>query len=378
MRQLQIWVVGLTMMLAAGNLRLLAQSTRSPEGSWLCHSEQGSYHVKSSLRIRPTGLDRWEVQSVILEANSPAVSLMVGQPHVSSIYPAGPNRFQPVTGFDGAFMTLDESGMHWQFERNGRIQKDSLFFGDCIRTSVAPGTGGQGLPSMAGPATPGSTGEIPHMQPPPGYMHGPPDTPLGGADSPGASLGDQITNEKNHLDVCGKRIIVTVFGYFEYDQEVDLTQGAKSLTLKFEPFAFDASGPSGQAAAAGVSIKPTLKIADSSITSDPPDQPERPLGGPVHWEWKLSQKYWSSVQDTNGNIAIDITSAQGAQGPLLSLKVTGKPWWWPATWIWKNILARPEVSFALLVFLVITWKRGPRKAFSWLWLRIKRTGSGGK
>ena len=44
-----------------------------------------------------------------------------------------------------------------------------------------------------------------------------------------------------------QEVFLTVFGYFAYDREIDLTKGERALTMNVRPFPFARRGSLGQA-----------------------------------------------------------------------------------------------------------------------------------
>ena len=190
-------------------------------------------------------------------------------------------------------------------------------------------------------------------------------------------LGNQLADQSARLQVGTTDIIITLFGYFEYEHELDLSTGAKALHLKFHPFVLGHGGTLGQEIDAynkdaQLSLHPQLSIPDESILMKPDDQNEQKLdlSGPLEWSWDVRQSWFSSVRESDADISISIRSADHSVTPSLPVKVKGRPWWWPVQWLWEK---RAELWLAFLVTIVfiVKWVRKDfRQALLWLWKLI--------
>jgi hypothetical protein len=195
---------------------------------------------------------------------------------------------------------------------------------------------------------------------------------------------EQIKKGLETTSSRGTTIIATVFGYFKYKSEIDLTKGPRQFRLEFVPYVFPEENSYGneindQLAKVQFSLLPDLQIAAPSIQVKPPDQSSQLLrqGWPLEWHWTVTQSTFSGVSETNGGITVKISSGGGS--PLvatLPVEVTAKPWWWLLPWIWENLLGKPEVSCTFLVFLVISMRKGFRAGIGWIWDRITNIGEG--
>ncbi len=193
-------------------------------------------------------------------------------------------------------------------------------------------------------------------------------------------LSRQIREPTARFQCGGQEVIVTVFGYFIHDHEIDLAKGEKAFKLVFQPFVFARGGSLGQAIdeytkRAQLSLEPRLAVAARSIEVTPTSQPPKPIGaaGPVEWNWSLKQPWWSSVTETDGTVLIRVASPDGAQdAPSLAVKVKGSPWWWPLAWFWDKVLSRVETWSVGAVVAVIAWRKGLAAALRWLWDWVRR------
>ena len=194
---------------------------------------------------------------------------------------------------------------------------------------------------------------------------------------------DQLTQNKSAGLGCDKKIVATVFGYFVYKSKIDLSKGSKDIDLTFQPYVYPNGNTLGQAidtvmANVQLQFRPSLEIGQGFSVS-PSEQRTLPLNPayPLPWHWSIQQSWWSSTEEADASITIDIVPAS-AKGPLITLpvKIKGKPWWWLLPWLWENVLAKPEVSLVLLVFLIIASRKGIGAAWRWMWHRIKKVASG--
>jgi hypothetical protein len=90
------------------------------------------------------------------------------------------------------------------------------------------------------------------------------------ARNPADILGHQIGETAARLKCGDQQVIVTIFGYFIHDHEIDLAQGEKTFKLVFQPFPFASGGRLGQAIdeyakKAQLSLEPQLEVAARSI-----------------------------------------------------------------------------------------------------------------
>jgi len=143
-----------------------------------------------------------------------------------------------------------------------------------------------------------------------------------------------------------KEIIVTLFGYFEYESILDLIGGGKILKLKFYPFLFGKGGTEGQRLDSYISnaqlfIQPDdPQIPETSIQARPnfKQSDAKQLIAPpkLEWSWTVRQSWLSSVTDTDGNITIVVTSSGQDQRVTLPFKIKGRPTWWLLIWLWEQ------------------------------------------
>jgi hypothetical protein len=206
-------------------------------------------------------------------------------------------------------------------------------------------------------------------------------TPTRAKIGPGELVRRQIEQSKDQSRGCDKKVVATMFGYFSYNPEVDLTKGGSQVLLTFEPYVMPSQGSTrGQAidifeAQAQVRAEPDMNLPGSGINFLPAKDNPTSLKWTEHtqWLWNLTQPFWSTVSEEPGTIDIHIHSTTGEVSVAqLPIKIKGKPWWWFVPWIWENILGKPEVGLVLLIFLVTAWRKGMPYALRWIWMHIKR------
>jgi hypothetical protein len=190
-------------------------------------------------------------------------------------------------------------------------------------------------------------------------------------------LRQQFEKPPARLKCGGQEVIVTLFGYFIHDPEVDLSHGAKLLKLSFHPFVFPGSvgrAIDDYAKSAVISLEPRLQVAESSIQVEPASQRELSLASANEWLWILKQPWWSSVTETEGAITPVMKSPQTLpqNGKSLKVKVKGSPWWWPVQWLWENVLSQVQAWSVGAVVAVVAWQKGLRGALLWFWGWVKR------
>jgi hypothetical protein len=195
-------------------------------------------------------------------------------------------------------------------------------------------------------------------------------------------LRKQLEEPPARFKCGGQEVIVTLFGYFIHDPEVDVSHGAKLLKLSFHPMAFPGSVGrviDDYAKSAQITIEPRLKVAATSIQVEPARQGALSLTSANEWLWTLKQPWWSAVSETEGAITPRMTSPQTPpqDGKSLMVKVKGSPWWWPAKWFWENVLSQVQAWSVGAVVAVVAWQQGVRGALLWIWRWVKRKAEPG-
>jgi hypothetical protein len=354
-----------------------AQKSYAVEGNWSCDQEYEGHVSGYRLEVKPSGPKKWLATRTLSYTDDPLDQPSVGTHsegtiEVDDVYNAklsGELGFHNWRGtYDGVakLVHTNHEFMDWDFAWKRGIGDTVVWKERCwpekYRSTDHPS--GEVPPSTDTPATHPKRKNISRPQ-----------------DEGNAAelLNSQFREDQKPPELCGRKIISTVFGYFEYDYEIDLSKGARVLGLKFRPYLLSGGSSVGQAidtyaANAHLSLQPTLKIADDSILGTPINQQAQLLvpTSTLDWTWAVKQSWTSSASESSGTIAITITPAVGdTVTAVLPVKVIGKPWWWPLAWVWDNVLAKPEVSCVLLVFIVIAWRKGVPEAWRWAWRLIR-------
>jgi len=200
------------------------------------------------------------------------------------------------------------------------------------------------------------------------------------ARSPADLLSQQIKDPAARFSCGDQQVIVTIFGYFIYDQDIDLTKGEKKFRLLFQPFVFASGGSLGQAIDSymnktPLSLEPRLKIAARSVEITPSSQPRKLLqvAKPTEWLWDVKPPRLSTATESDGAVTMLVTSPDGPQDiPSLMVKVKLSPWWSWFSWVVEKGLLNPVAWCMIIVFAGIVYRKGLRAAGRSLWELIKR------
>jgi len=381
------------------------ESTRTyaVENSWTCYVDYDQHHFTYGLEVKRTGPKKWWATHMLLNTNDLSYKPLIGKGSEGTIEVVNDGyaiRLSGEVGFrgwrgayEGAANSFDQnkySNMEWTYawkqDNNTATWKETCWYknlGAADRLTAKPADT-QTLQHTAtqseANAQPKST--VKKTSKPPIDLGTKVEKNVYStitAKENAQALENQLAEGGQRFGCDGKQIIVTVFGDFVYDHEMDLTTGEKILHLSFTPTTFGPGTAQGQSLDTGLSLKPTL-IAPSSVYFYPTSQASQPLNGYREWHWTLNQRFWSSFTKASGDISIEVTPSTEAhaQPPALKLELKGKPWWWPANWFWENIISKPEVWTIAVVFTFIGARKGFREAFLFLWRRIRRQASGGR
>ncbi len=197
-------------------------------------------------------------------------------------------------------------------------------------------------------------------------------------------LSQQVGGSATRLQLGGQDVIVTVFGYFIYDHELDLSKRDRVFRLGFQPYVFAQGGSVGQAvnayaSKAQLSLETGLDIQAPavSITSTSRSKQALALASPLEWLWDVKQSFWTSQSEADGTISVRIESPDRSQAaPAILIKVKCRPWWSVFTDLWEAVCSSWKIIVPLGIAIGITWKKGLPAGMRWLWRLVARKSVG--